>query len=53
MFGYDRIKELMRVHASKSPQMLLEELLRTGDEWAAGKVADDDITFVALRRHNA
>jgi len=29
---------------------MLERLLQAGDEWAAGKLADDDMTFVALRR---
>jgi len=50
MFGYERIQELMLAHALSSPQLLLERLLQASDEWAAGKLADDDMTFVALRR---
>ncbi|HKC84608.1 MAG TPA: PP2C family protein-serine/threonine phosphatase, partial [Blastocatellia bacterium] len=50
MFGYEVIKELLLAHASADPQILLERLLQAGDEWAAGKLADDDMTFVALRR---
>jgi sigma-B regulation protein RsbU (phosphoserine phosphatase) len=50
MFGYEPIKELLLAHASASPQIIVERLLQAGDEWAAGKLADDDMTFVALRR---
>ncbi|HJZ80110.1 MAG TPA: SpoIIE family protein phosphatase, partial [Pyrinomonadaceae bacterium] len=50
MFGYESIKELLLAHASATPQIMLERLLQAGDEWAAGKLADDDMTFVALRR---
>jgi serine phosphatase RsbU (regulator of sigma subunit) len=51
MFGYEMIKELLLAHASEPPQIIVERLLQAGDEWAAGKPADDDMTFVALRRN--
>ena len=50
MFGYERTQELLLAHASAAPHIILERLLQAGDEWAAGKLADDDMTFVALRR---
>ena len=50
MFGYERMQELLLAHASAAPQIILERLLQASDEWAAGKPADDDMTFVALRR---
>src|SRR5262249_2421344 len=53
MFGYEPIKELLLAHASASPQIMLERLLQASDEWAAGKLADDDMTFVAVRRKEA
>jgi sigma-B regulation protein RsbU (phosphoserine phosphatase) len=53
MFGYEAIKELLLAHASAPPQMIVERLLQAGDEWAAGNPADDDMTFVALRRKAA
>ena len=53
MFGYEPIKELLLAHASASPQIMLERLLQASDEWAAGKLADDDMTFVAVRRKDA
>jgi sigma-B regulation protein RsbU (phosphoserine phosphatase) len=53
MFGYERTRELLLAHASAAPQVILERLLQASDEWAAGKPADDDMTFVALRRASA
>jgi serine phosphatase RsbU (regulator of sigma subunit) len=53
MFGYESIKKLLLAHASAPPQIIVERLLQAGDEWAAGKPADDDMTFVALRRKAA
>jgi len=50
MFGYERMQELLLAHASAAPQIILDRLLQASDEWAAGKLADDDMTFVALRR---
>jgi serine phosphatase RsbU (regulator of sigma subunit) len=50
MFGYERMHELLLAHASAAPQIILDRLLQASDEWAAGKLADDDMIFVALRR---
>ena len=49
MFGYDRSKESLRANAHASPQAVIERLLQTGEDWAAGKAAADDMTFVALK----
>jgi phosphoserine phosphatase RsbU/P len=53
MFGYETIKEMLIAHASGPPQIIVDRLLQAGDEWAAGKPADDDMTFVALRFKSA
>jgi sigma-B regulation protein RsbU (phosphoserine phosphatase) len=53
MFGYERVQELLLAHASAAPQNILERLLQASDEWAAGKLADDDMTLLALRRTGA
>ncbi|MBO0863020.1 MAG: SpoIIE family protein phosphatase, partial [Chloracidobacterium sp.] len=53
MFGYEAIKELLLTHYAAPPQIIVERLLQAGDEWAAGKPADDDMTFIALRRKEA
>jgi sigma-B regulation protein RsbU (phosphoserine phosphatase) len=49
MFGYDRSKESLLANAHAAPQAVIARLLQTGDDWAAGKAADDDMTFVALK----
>jgi sigma-B regulation protein RsbU (phosphoserine phosphatase) len=49
MFGYDRSKESLLANAHAAPQAVIDHLLQTGDDWAAGKAADDDMTFVALK----
>jgi len=49
MFGYDRSKESLLANAHAAPQAVIERLLQTSDDWAAGKAADDDMTFVALK----
>lgn len=49
MFGYDRSKESLVANAHASPQAVIERLMQTGEDWAAGKAAADDMTFVALK----
>jgi phosphoserine phosphatase RsbU/P len=49
MFGYDRSKESLVANAHASPQAVIERLLQTGEDWAAGAAAADDMTFVALK----
>jgi len=49
MFGYDRSKESLVANAHGAPQAVIDRLLQTGEDWAAGKAADDDMTFVALK----
>jgi serine phosphatase RsbU (regulator of sigma subunit) len=47
--GYDRSKESLLANAHAAPQAVIDRLLQTGEDWAAGKAADDDMTFVALK----
>src|SRR5262245_50086581 len=49
MFGYDRSKESLLANAHAAPQAVIEGLLQTSEDWAAGKAADDDMTFVAMK----
>lgn len=50
MFGYERTREFLRVNATASPKEMLERLLQESDKWAESRPADDDMTFVAVRR---
>jgi serine phosphatase RsbU (regulator of sigma subunit) len=55
MFGYERSKEslMATANAHASAQTVIERLLQTSEDWAAGKAADDDMTFVALKMKGA
>ncbi len=47
--GYDRSAELFEQCIGKSPEEICQYLAQGGDEWANGRPADDDITFVVLK----
>lgn len=49
MFGYDRIKELIKEIGNESPHRIINHLVKAGEEWLQGKPQDDDITFVVLK----
>src|SRR5215813_9678954 len=49
MFGYERSRESLLANAHAAPQAVIERLLQTGEDWAAGKAADDDMTLVVLK----
>jgi serine phosphatase RsbU (regulator of sigma subunit) len=53
MFSYERSKESLLANAHTKPQAVIDGLLRTSEDWAAGKVADDDMTFVVLKMKEA
>ena len=48
MFVFERGKASLLANARSTPQAIIEALLQTTEEWA-GKAADDDMTFVALK----
>ncbi len=48
-FGYQRVQELFLKVAQETPTEICRRMAAGGDEWAAGKEQDDDVSFVALR----
>ena len=46
---YPRAQELFRESAHLSPDEICQRLTAAGDEWAAGREQDDDVSFVALK----
>jgi serine phosphatase RsbU (regulator of sigma subunit) len=46
---YSRVKEIVREVGNKSPQEIINHLLKIGESWASGKTQDDDVTFVVLK----
>ena len=49
MLGYEQAREILRASASLSAQGVIEQLVAAGDQWAAGRAQDDDVTFVVLK----
>lgn len=47
--GYPRTQELFREVADQSPADICQHLAQGGESWAAGRLQDDDVTFVALK----
>jgi len=46
-----RIGEVLREVGGQSPQVVLDRLFRTGEDWGGDREQDDDIAMVALRYH--
>jgi serine phosphatase RsbU (regulator of sigma subunit) len=46
---YSRVKEIVREVGNKSPQEIIDHLLKIGVLWASGKTQDDDVTIVVLK----
>jgi serine phosphatase RsbU (regulator of sigma subunit) len=49
MFDYERCNDSLLANAHTSPQSVIDGLLQTSEDWAAGRMADDDMTFVVLK----
>jgi serine phosphatase RsbU (regulator of sigma subunit) len=49
MLGYETAKDLLRQCAAFSPQAIVEQYVRAGENWAEGRPQDDDVTFVVLK----
>ncbi len=50
MLGYDSVSESFQRAAANSPQTIIDHLVADAETWAAGKPANDDTTFVVLRK---
>jgi serine phosphatase RsbU (regulator of sigma subunit) len=49
MLGYDKAAAILKDNAHLSPQEIIDNFVRAGDEWAGGTPQDDDVTFVVLK----
>lgn len=49
MFEAQRIRDVLNKAAQLHPQEIINQMVRAGDAWAAGRPQDDDVTFVVLR----
>ena len=48
-FGYPRTQAAFKAVAARTPAEICQHLAASGDEWADGRLQDDDVTFVALK----
>lgn len=49
MLGYDEVAEIFKTVAHQPPDTIINHLKKVGEQWAAGRAPDDDITFVVLK----
>ena len=49
MLGFGKAAEVLPIIAANSAQEIINHLVKVGDEWANGRAADDDVTFVVLK----
>jgi serine phosphatase RsbU (regulator of sigma subunit) len=50
MLGSEAAGEILRETANSSPQEIINRLVSAGENWAASRPADDDVTFVVIKR---
>jgi ligand-binding sensor domain-containing protein/serine phosphatase RsbU (regulator of sigma subunit) len=49
MFDYPRVKKHFSDNLDKSPDKIIEKLVKAADRWMNGILQEDDITFVVIR----
>jgi ligand-binding sensor domain-containing protein/serine phosphatase RsbU (regulator of sigma subunit) len=49
MYNYTRVKERFNELALLSPAEIIDELVKTGDEWMQDAIQSDDITMVVIK----
>jgi serine phosphatase RsbU (regulator of sigma subunit) len=49
MLGFEKAFELLPEIARKTPQEIIDYLVKTGESWAGGRPPDDDVTFVVVK----
>ncbi len=48
-FDYSRVKEFFSSIGQRTPQEIIDNLVRVGDEWWNGAALNDDVTFVVVK----
>ena len=49
MFNYSRVKNHFNEIADKSPEEIINSLVKSADDWMNGKPQADDITFIVIK----
>ena len=49
MLGFGKAAEILLKNAELPAQEIIDELVKTGEDWAGSRPQDDDVTFVVLK----
>jgi serine phosphatase RsbU (regulator of sigma subunit) len=49
MLGFDKAGQVLKEVAEESPHEIIRRFVKVGAEWAGGRPANDDLTFVVLK----
>ena len=50
MLDYEAVKNCIHENGEKSSKEILDQLIRLGDNWMNGKMNEDDITIVVIKK---
>ncbi len=48
-FGYQKVRNEFENNAAKTPEQIIDQLKKAGEDWNQGREPDDDITFVVIK----
>ena len=49
MFGYPRVKERFKDLVTNTPDEIIQNLVKSGEEWMGGAIQQDDISFIVIK----
>jgi ligand-binding sensor domain-containing protein/serine phosphatase RsbU (regulator of sigma subunit) len=49
MFGYPRVSDRFKKFVNDSPENIIQNLIKSGEDWMGGATQQDDISFVVIK----
>lgn len=49
MFGYPRVSDRFKDFVNDTPENIIQNLVKSGEEWMGGTTQEDDISFVVIK----
>ena len=50
LYDYEAVKNCIHKNGKKSSKKILDQLIKLGDNWMDGKMNEDDITIVVIKK---
>ena len=50
MLDYEAVKNCIHKNGQKPSKEILDQLIKLGDDWMDGKMNEDDITIVVIKK---